>query len=568
MDINTFKGILMKKNKLLPFLIVSAIVSACSSNINSVSPVNKNSIYSAKTNDKILTIKEIADFNQEYTFSTKELTGSYLKRKIEKWLDTANNPSVPDGPKLLKEIAYARYKYSDLFCGIINDPENVGMMDLINSVQAISGRKAIDTPFATFMNTGCTPVSPSGEFRVHTYTTDNQRLASVAMDNAGDFVVAWASLINDGSQYGIFAQRYGSTGLPVGSEFQVNTYTTGTQINPAVAMDSNGDFVVTWNSSQEGNGNGIYAQIFYSDGSRNGSEFMVNTYTTGQQQNSSVAMDDNGDFVVTWHSYNQEGSNSRYGIYAQRYNSDGSKPLVNGSEFQVNTYTTNTQTNPSAAMDDNGDFVISWQSSLQDTSYYGVYAQKYHSDGSPNGSEFQVNTFTFEHQANSSAAMDSSGNFIISWQDSGHDGSGTGIYAQRYNADGSKPGTNGAEFQVNTYITGAQANPSVAMDNNGNFVISWHDSNQEGSGFESGIYAQRFDSAGFAQGTEFHVNTYTSNSQDFPVVAMDSNGDFVVAWNSSQEGTPYTYDYDCYCYYGGYDTGIYARRYNATGEAL
>src|SRR6185503_11157931 len=44
---------------------------------------------------------------------------------------------------------------------------------------------------------------------------------------------------------GIFGQRYSSGGVPVGTEFQVNTYTTGRQARPAVAADP-GNFVVVW----------------------------------------------------------------------------------------------------------------------------------------------------------------------------------------------------------------------------------------------------------------------------------------------------------------------------------
>ena len=79
---------------------------------------------------------------------------------------------------------------------------------------------------------------------------------------------------------------------------------------------------------------------------------------------SSVAMDAAGDFVVTWASYGSEDGNA-FGIFAQRYNSAG---IAQGTEFQVNTYTTDRQFEPSVAMDAAGDFVITWQSAGQDGS--------------------------------------------------------------------------------------------------------------------------------------------------------------------------------------------------------
>ncbi len=37
-------------------------------------------------------------------------------------------------------------------------------------------------------------------------------------------------------------------GQPLGGEFPVNSYTTSDQREPAIAMDADGDFVVTWSS--------------------------------------------------------------------------------------------------------------------------------------------------------------------------------------------------------------------------------------------------------------------------------------------------------------------------------
>ncbi|MEH2165449.1 MAG: tandem-95 repeat protein, partial [Nostoc sp.] len=52
-------------------------------------------------------------------------------------------------------------------------------------------------------------------------------------------------------------------------------------------------------------------------------------------------------------------------------------------EFKVNTYTTNSQSNPTVAMDAGGDFVISWTSDGQDGSGNGIYAQLNTNSGVP-----------------------------------------------------------------------------------------------------------------------------------------------------------------------------------------
>jgi uncharacterized protein GlcG (DUF336 family) len=249
-------------------------------------------------------------------------------------------------------------------------------------------------------------------------------------------------------------------------------------------MDSTGDFVIAWQSNgQDGDGNGVFAQRYNAAGATQGGEFQVNTYTTSDQTNPAVAMDATGDFVIAWQSNGQDGDGS--GIYAQRYGSGGA---TLAGEFQVNTYATSDQSNPAAAMDSSGAFVIAWQSTGEDGDGFGVYAQLYHASGATQGSEFQVDTDTIGNQQLPSVAMDSSGDFAIAWQSFGEDGDGDGIYAQRYNASGM---AQASEFKVNTYTTSDQVTPSLAMDSTGDFIAAWASDGQDGSDF--GVFAQQYD---------------------------------------------------------------------------
>src|SRR5690242_8722190 len=68
--------------------------------------------------------------------------------------------------------------------------------------------------------------TPAGtEFRLNEVTTNNQLASTVGMDAAGNFVVVWTSIGQDGNADGIFARRYDAGGAPLGGEFQVNMYT-------------------------------------------------------------------------------------------------------------------------------------------------------------------------------------------------------------------------------------------------------------------------------------------------------------------------------------------------------
>ena len=78
------------------------------------------------------------------------------------------------------------------------------------------------------------------------------------------------------------------------------------------------------------------------------------------------------------------------GVYAQRLNA----AQLQGSEFQVNTYTSNGQRFAAVAMDSAGDFVITWSSFTQDGSSYGIYAQRTERDRHGPGGRFRVNSYT------------------------------------------------------------------------------------------------------------------------------------------------------------------------------
>src|SRR5512145_1124827 len=63
---------------------------------------------------------------------------------------------------------------------------------------------------------------------------------AVAADAGGNFVITWDSYRQDGSDYGVFAQRFDAAGAPRGVEFRVNTYTTGEQQGAVPSCDARG----------------------------------------------------------------------------------------------------------------------------------------------------------------------------------------------------------------------------------------------------------------------------------------------------------------------------------------
>ncbi|TFH43823.1 MAG: DUF4347 domain-containing protein, partial [Lysobacterales bacterium] len=307
-----------------------------------------------------------------------------------------------------------------------------------------------------------------GEILVNSTVTGDQLDPTVAMSADGKFVVAWEG--PDGKNGDIFAQRFAADGTKRGGEIPVNTTTGDDQTEPAVAMADSGDFVVTWTSKNQDNGDGkkgIYAQLYFDDGTTNGGEFLVNDVTVGDQKESAVAMESNGDFVVTWTGRDAD----KGGVFAERFDANGNS--LGGGEFQVSTYTNDDQKTPTIAMDDDGDFVIAWYSKVQDGGNGGIYAQRYDNTGATVGTEFAVATGAGE-QTSPSAAMDADGDFVIAWESA--DASLLGIYTQRYDSLGAAVG--GATL-FNTETALDQALPAIAMDSQGGYAIAWDSDGQD-----------------------------------------------------------------------------------------
>ncbi len=381
------------------------------------------------------------------------------------------------------------------------------------------------------------------ELQVNTTTTDIQRSPSITtLGTTGNFVVVWSSNLQDGANYGIFGRRLDSTGAPLGAEFQVNAFTSGYQLLGKAASDAAGNFVVAWIDYQNSTASyEIRARRFNSTGVPQGGDIVVNTYTTGVQSRPAVAMSSTGNFVVVWESGPDFGSGqvgqdgSDFGVFGQRFNAVGAPQ---GSEFQVNQFTTSYQARPRIAMEGAGDFLVVWNSD-QDAQIGAIMARRYDAAGAPVGSEFQVNTTESGAQYLPDVALDSTGKAIVAWQSFLQDGSGPSVYAQRLDASGNKLGP---EFNVNTFTTGFQGRPRVAVAPDNGFAIVWHSAGQDDPSAASkfGVFGQYFDPTGRRAGAELPINAFTTDNQQSPHVAAGTNGMFVTVWESNlQDGSSY-----------------------------
>lgn len=370
------------------------------------------------------------------------------------------------------------------------------------------------------------PLAGAAEFRANTFTTGDQGAPAVAKIGGGGFVVVWVSAGQDGSGLGVYGQRYAANGAKAGLQFRVNTTTAADQKQPSVIGLSGGGFLVVWASNHLNGLDDVYGQRYSATGVKQGGQFRINTFTASNQINPAAAALLNNAFVVAWSSDTQDGSGN--GVYGQRFLANGAKQ---GPEFRVNTFTLGSQHSPAVSRFGPGSaFVVAWASLGQDGNGNGVYAQLYSAAGAKNGGAFRVNTLTAGSQRDAAIARLQNGSFVIAFSSENRQGD---VLMQRFSAAGAKVGAN---IRVNTYTERDQQSPSITGIGTGGFVVLWQSHDQDGSG--RGIYGQRYAPNGLKVGAEFRVNEVTDQDQERPSVAPWSTNGFVGLWDSElQDGS-------------------------------
>ncbi|WP_282063875.1 calcium-binding protein [Roseobacter litoralis] len=386
----------------------------------------------------------------------------------------------------------------------------------------------------------------TGEFQINTTSTGDQFNPVMTALADGGFVVFWQSWA--GVDWGLSGQRYNADGRPQGIEFHI---TGADPTAPSVTGLAEGGFVVTWEAiSLTEYGKAVYGRSYDAHGTNyneygevQGTDFLIGDVTTDAVGATSVTALLDGGYVVTWQEFRAD--NWGFGIFGQRYDAQG---VERGAEFLINTETRDNQVSSEVTGLRDGGFVVTWASDRQDGEQFGIFGQRYTAEGFAQGSEFQINTHTELGQYGPSVTALLNGGFVVTWTSVGQQaGGGYGIFAQRFAADGSMQGS---EFQVNTTnYAGYQSAASVSSLPDGGFVVTWLASGQDGD--RHGIFGQRYDAFGMAQGGEFQVNTFAAGDQSNPTVTGLPDGGFFIAWQSeSQDGDA---------------NGVFGQRFDAMG---
>lgn len=348
-----------------------------------------------------------------------------------------------------------------------------------------------------------------------------------------------------------------SSGLVTGSDrFSVDQGGITSQ-QTSVSLDDRGTFVVVWDQySDETGSREVYAARYSIQGHLleiNGvlGAIRVNIETEYDQQNASASIDSDGDFVIVWESFGQDyDKQNTWGIYGRRFTPDGNsfgtsntqQTVTFGGSVLADTYyyqmvytyigidgagneTQETITIPSA----NTYIPYYVETSRNVEALQNALMAMVYPDGQtyPEGKHagdkvFEEGDLLITQVGTNQVQIEFTGNFAnrpveLLQASTFIYNEKTGAYdttsAVSINIASTSEGSDGTEFLINETIENHQRFPAIDMDSDGNFVVSWTAWGQGAdNNYETNIYAKKFVSNHYLR----------SNSSNDPVVIASS----------------------------------------------
>lgn len=330
------------------------------------------------------------------------------------------------------------------------------------------------------------------------------------------------------------------------TDLVINQPSETSESDPRLTVLADGRMVAVWASSHEAAYLGLegwdiadsYFRILGADGRPEGEVTRINTARVGSQVSAEVAALPDGGFIVTYAGVPLKSGLAQIGF--QRFDATGA--AVGGETIVSGDMSTFSAMNPSVAVLEDGGFLVTWQSGKNLAGDYadgdreGVYARLFDADGLAVGGSFALTQEVADWQQNPVALRLSDGAVLIAWHGKALDGESAalGVRARVFEVDGTP---RGGEFLLNaesgsTLTPGSpQLNPSLAALPDGSFVVVWQ-SDFLTDRWTTAVRGQRYAADGTAVGSEFGVNQTPMSSWKYSQidVAAQKDGGFTVTY--------------------------------------
>lgn len=206
---------------------------------------------------------------------------------------------------------------------------------------------------------------------VHSDALGKRIEPAIGLDGNGAFVVVWQDDTDANGTYQIHGRGFDAAGNERFAKLAINSQAAGQQRKPAIGVDGSGAFVVAWEDDQDGDGNyQVWARGFNASGTATLPDFRVHTSTGGQHLVPAVARESAGGFVISWQ--DDGDGNGSYQIRARSMKADGSSWK---DEWQVNTVAAGQQRAPHVAVNSNGTVVGIWEDDMDGNGSYQIVAR-------------------------------------------------------------------------------------------------------------------------------------------------------------------------------------------------
>jgi hypothetical protein len=297
-------------------------------------------------------------------------------------------------------------------------------------------------------------------------------------------------------------------------EILINTSTTGDQDQPGVAGFRGTQFVVVWadRGTQD-----IKGRLLGVNGVPSSGEFVVNfPQTPGTKRQLPTVIETGQGFAVAWI---ERLPGAKPQLKLRTFEEDS----LSGPESQVSSAEVEPLIRPAMARLADGGFVIVWADLRPNER---IRAQRFAFDGTKSGTEFRANTVAGLHRFPMAAGL-TNGNFVIAWR-----ARLPGPLLVHFQIFGAK-GTVGGEQTTNLDVTEATMMP---LDS-GRFVIAHVRSALDGeTGFDTTVaQASTFEAGGKFSG-RIPATSARRIQSSWPTLAPLPGGRFLLAWTQINTG--------------------------------